>query len=176
MPNINTLEVSAPIPGQSLTTELGSRPWERPAKYSDPEEALNYFLNKLNDSETLGTMLQILESGFPVTDLVDALTIGAVMQGLVSIDTAIIISPAIFELISSVAKNTEIEFSTGLNSRTSLENNTMMERAYAKKDLPETQDLLSKEEIEKFNLVAEKNIKQRDTGLMGKSNEMEIGA
>ena len=121
-------------------------------------------------------MLQILESGFPVTDLVDALTIGAVMQGLVSIDTAIIISPAIFELISSVAKNTEIEFSTGLNSRTSLENNTMMERAYAKKDLPETQDLLSKEEIEKFNLVAEKNIKQRDTGLMGKSNEMEIGA
>ena len=27
--------MDAPIPGQSLTAELGSRPWQQPAKYSN---------------------------------------------------------------------------------------------------------------------------------------------
>ena len=29
-------QFTAPIPGQSLTTEPQGRPWETPAKYSDP--------------------------------------------------------------------------------------------------------------------------------------------
>ena len=30
---------SAPIPGQALSAELGSRPWQQPARYSNPEDA-----------------------------------------------------------------------------------------------------------------------------------------
>ena len=36
--------LDAPIPGQSLTHELGARPWQTPAQYATVEEALDYYI------------------------------------------------------------------------------------------------------------------------------------
>ena len=36
---------NAPIPGESLTHELGARPWQKPAQYSDINEVINYYNN-----------------------------------------------------------------------------------------------------------------------------------
>ena len=102
---MDVAQFNNPIPGQSLTTEPGARPWERPAKYSSPEEALDYYLEQLALPEKTAQMLEILESGFPATDLVDAITLGGVMQGLHTIDVAVIIAPVIFELITSVKRD-----------------------------------------------------------------------
>ena len=40
--------LSAPIPGQSLTAEPGSRPWEKPAKYTTVEETLKFYIEDLS--------------------------------------------------------------------------------------------------------------------------------
>ena len=51
MPDFETFQFSAPIPGQSLTTEPKGRPWETPAKYSDPEDALEYYVSQISIPE-----------------------------------------------------------------------------------------------------------------------------
>jgi hypothetical protein len=67
-------QLQAPIPGQSLTTEPGARPWEKPARFTLPEEAMGYYLDKFADANRTAEMLDILESGFPVTNLIDGIT------------------------------------------------------------------------------------------------------
>lgn len=114
MPDTDVAQFNSPIPGQSLTQEVGSRPWERPAQYSTPEEALDYYLEQMAVPEKTVQMLEILEGGFPVADLTDAITLGGVMQGLHSVDVAVIIAPVIFEVITSVAENAGIEYEEGL--------------------------------------------------------------
>lgn len=116
MPDINTAQFNAPIPGQSLTTELGNRPWEKPAKFTNPNDALNFYMEQLAIPDTTASMLEVLEQGFPATDLVDAITLGGVLQGLHSIDVAVLVSPAIYEVITSVADEAEIEYKSGLNT------------------------------------------------------------
>ena len=34
--------LNAPIPGQSLTAPLGDRPWQKPARFSQPDVALAF--------------------------------------------------------------------------------------------------------------------------------------
>ena len=38
----------APIPGMSLTAELGARPWQTPAQYPTVDEAIEYYMNSMN--------------------------------------------------------------------------------------------------------------------------------
>ena len=42
-----------PIPGQSLTTESGSSPYERPPETSDPRVALKMHLDNLNKPQSI---------------------------------------------------------------------------------------------------------------------------
>jgi len=114
MPNIEITEMTAPIPGQSLTAELGSRPWERPAKYSDPEDALEYYVKQISLPDRTAHMLEILELGYPAATLVDSILIAGVMQGLHTIDVAVLISPAMFKLITAIADEVGVEYKTGL--------------------------------------------------------------
>ena len=39
-----------PIPGQSMTAELNSRPWLNPPKYNTVEEAMEFYLETLNSN------------------------------------------------------------------------------------------------------------------------------
>ena len=43
----------APIPGQSLTAPLGDRPWQKPARYSSPDDGLAFYVNRITRPESL---------------------------------------------------------------------------------------------------------------------------
>ena len=42
---------NAPIPGQGLTAELGARPWQTPPQYTTVEDALDYYIPRLESEE-----------------------------------------------------------------------------------------------------------------------------
>ena len=102
--------VDAPIPGQSLTAPLGDRPWQQPARYSAPEDALAYYVDKITNPQIANQMLNILELGVPISTLVDVMQTGGVMEGLHSVDVGVIISPALAETMEGMAKAAEIDY------------------------------------------------------------------
>ena len=59
--------IDTAIPGQSLTAELGSRPWTNPPQYNTVEEALDYYIPRLQSDEVTEQLLDVLEMGIPVT-------------------------------------------------------------------------------------------------------------
>ena len=55
--------IDTAIPGQSLTAELGSRPWTNPPQYNTVEEALDYYIPRLQSDEVTEQLLDVLEMG-----------------------------------------------------------------------------------------------------------------
>ena len=46
-----------PIPGASLTTELGAEPHEKPPVYTDPDEAYEFLMNKIQSPEAFKRLM-----------------------------------------------------------------------------------------------------------------------
>ena len=96
--------VNAPIPGMSLTTEPGNRPWEKPPQLVTVEDALEYYANKLiSDSDNHDAILEMLELQVPVENVANILQKTAVMEGLHTIDVGVLVAPAVEEMIMAVA-------------------------------------------------------------------------
>lgn len=152
------VSLDAPIPGQSLTAPLGDRPWQKPARFSQPDVALAFYVDRITKPERANNMLDILENGVPVDVLVDIMQQGGVMEGVHSLDTGIIIAPALVEVISSMADNVGIEytkFSTGKKD----ERATSAEIVFATKDEPQA---------EVPEIEVEEDIEEEPKGLMAR--------
>ena len=98
MADMDAVPFDAPIPGQFLTAEL-ARPWQQPAQYTTVEEALDYYLPRLQSEEVSSQLLDVLEMGIPVTTVANTMQLGSVMEGKHSIDVGMLILPVLVELI-----------------------------------------------------------------------------
>ena len=103
--------MDGPIPGQSLTTEIGSRPWQQPAKLNTVEEALEHYATKITDPKLNDSLLDALEMGTPVASIAEIVVQSGAMEGIHTIDVSILVLPVIMELIAYVADEAEIEYS-----------------------------------------------------------------
>ena len=103
----------APIAGQSLTAELGARPWQQAPQYSTVEEAFEYYAKKLTDPAINDSLLDTLEMGTPVAPVAEILVQSGAMEGKHSIDVSILMLPVLMELIAYVADEAGIEYDMG---------------------------------------------------------------
>ncbi len=101
--------LDAPIPGQSLTDQPKNWPWENPPEMADPEEATQYYINKLADEEIMDDLTVLLGSDMPLAPFVKTLLTMGVMNGLHSIDVSIIIAPVIHAFIKAAMTSYGIE-------------------------------------------------------------------
>jgi len=114
MAELDAVPFDAAIPGQSLTAELGSRPWQQPAQYTTVEEALDYYIPRLESEEVSAQLLDVLEMGIPVTTVANTLQLGSVMEGKHSVDVGILILPVLVELIMLIADTANVKYTSGL--------------------------------------------------------------
>jgi hypothetical protein len=113
MAEVNEVSLDAPIPGQSLTHEVGARPWQQPAQYATVEEALEWYLSRFEQRETTEELLSVMEMGIPLTVIANSLQLGAVLQGVHSIDVGILVTPVLIEMMAYIAEQNDIDFKVG---------------------------------------------------------------
>jgi hypothetical protein len=104
-----------PTPGMSLTAELGNRPWQQPPQYTTVEEALQWYIPRLTNPELLDQLLDVMETGIPLTTIADAMQTGGVMEGKHSLDVGILILPVLIETMAYLAEEAGIEYTEGSN-------------------------------------------------------------
>lgn len=81
-PGLKTLnKFEAPIPGESLTSKPGSKPYERPPQYTEPEEALDFLFSRLMQRRVGAEILAYIESGVPVDMLAHMLIMSGFGEG-----------------------------------------------------------------------------------------------
>jgi len=106
----------APIPGMSLTAELGGRPWQSPAQYTTVDEAVSYYLEKMATDEFSQQLKDILEIGIPITTLANTIQLAGVMDGKHSVDVGMLVMPVIMEAMMLIGDSEDIKYTTGLEN------------------------------------------------------------
>ena len=110
--------IDGPIAGQSLTFELGNRPWQQPPQYSTVEEALQFYIPRLTNPELLDDLFNVMETGIPLTTIANAMQSSGVMEGKHSLDVGILIMPVLIETMAYLAEEADVEYVEGRNKKT----------------------------------------------------------
>lgn len=159
-----TSDFDAPVPGMSLTHEVGARPWQTPPEFVSIEEALDYYIPRLTDTNYMGRLIDIIETKIPLTSIADTLTLGGVMQGLHTIDVAVLVNPILVELMEGIAKNAEVDYVVGDDEGIEDAPDSMLiKKAMEKID---NMDISSVVEPEKNN-----DVESKSSGLMSRRGE-----
>jgi hypothetical protein len=106
----------APIPGMSLTHELGDRPWQTPAQFPTVDEAIEYYMSSMTSEEFMEQLIDIMGMGVPVTTIANSLQLGSVMEGKHSVDVGLLVVPLLIELMMMLGDSAGIEYETGLQN------------------------------------------------------------
>lgn len=165
--------LDAPIPGQSLTHELGARPWQTPAQYTTVEEALDYYIPRFANDDVTEQLMDVLETGVPVSTLANTIQLAGVMEGKHSIDVGMLVIPVLMELIMYMADEEGIEYNTGLEKDEDIRSTQIQKALVRLQEESEAQaeEAGSPQEDETTNEIVttmREAATERATGLMGR--------
>ena len=105
--------LNRPIPGQSLTAELGGRPWQSPPQYATVDDAMDWYLERFDSQEVVEELMSVIESGIPLSTLANSMQLGAVLNGVHSIDVGVLVMPIIIEMMKYLAEQTDTKYKMG---------------------------------------------------------------
>ena len=105
------------IPGQSLTAEPRSQPFERPPEIVDPIEAIDAHLDNLSNKGAVEDLIYFAEFGVDLVTLVQGILRSAVMEGIHSIDISLIIAPVLHEHIKGFADVAKLDYDEGFDNQ-----------------------------------------------------------
>ena len=100
--------VSTPVPGQSLTMRPGSQKFERPWKFTDPDDCVMFMIDKLEENRELKEQqLSQIAAGVPIEYIVNTIAFVGFSEGLWSPDVAELIKPplAMYFILTATAEN-----------------------------------------------------------------------
>jgi len=110
MANKPEIRPTGAIPGQGMTAEKHSRPWLNPPKLNSVEDTLEFYLERMLQEEATMSMLSIIKRKMPISLLAESMTTGGVMQGIHTIDIAILVNPILMEFMKGMAERANIEY------------------------------------------------------------------
>ena len=122
----------APVPGMSLTHELGARPWQSPPQYATVDDTIDYYLERMSTDIFESQLIDVLQMDVPVTVIADTIIQASVMEGLHSADIGILVLPILMEMLMLVADSANVKYNTGLEDGDDYIKNTAMSTAIAK--------------------------------------------
>mgnify|MGYP003666264046 FL=1 len=109
----------APIPGMSLTTEVGNRPWQQPPRFAKTKDVAEYYVEKLAEDNFADMLVDVAETGIPLTSIANTIQMKSVMQGIHSVDSGILTLPVIMEMMLITVEAAGIEYNSGMEEDTS---------------------------------------------------------
>ena len=149
MAEVEQVSLSRPVPGQSLTHEVRGRPWQNPPQCNTVEESMDWYLERFDNPELVEEMLSIIENKVPLSVIANSMQLGAVLQGVHSIDVGVLITPIIIEILRTLAEKTDTDYVIGDEPEdTDRPSDAVIESAVNKiKSMP-IEDKVEEEEIE----------------------------
>ena len=111
----NEQSFDRPIPGMSLTHELGARPWQQPADFPDVDGAAEYYISQIADDVFAKNLIHTMKMGVPLTTIANSLQLAGVMEGKHSVDVGILMIPVIMETMMLIGDAAGVDYDTGLD-------------------------------------------------------------
>ncbi len=166
-------ELDAPIPGMSLTHELGARPWQSPPEMSTVEDAIDFYIPRIGNPKTIGQVLGLLQSGTPLTNIAETMTLVGTMEGKHSVDVAVLMNPIIVEYLKGIGDVTDTPYVLKRDEVDDEANPVIADKVI--KGLSEEKNITQEQESE-IQDIGESILEKETKGLMSrpKNEEEEI--
>jgi len=103
----------APLPGQSLTGEPKSVPWEQPPKMADVEEVAKYYIERLANPDVIDDFAAMCEAGVSLAPIVESTYLQGVARGLHTLDAGVLVAPMIHEFLKAAITELGVEVNDG---------------------------------------------------------------
>lgn len=104
----------APIPGEGMTIELGSRPWQNPPAMTTVEDAIEFYINRMTNEDFYYRLMDVVEMGVPLATVIDSMQTYGMMEGLHSADVGILVSPVLLEYAMYLCELSNVKYEDGL--------------------------------------------------------------
>jgi len=153
----------APIPGMALTAEFGARPWQSPPELASVDDAIEYYLERMSNDDFADQLIDVMEMGVPVADVANTLQLGAVMEGVHSLDVGILVMPLLTEMMMLIGDSAGIEYDSGLEDNP---NKDRVRRSLVEKTLRKLEDNI--EDNKQDDETPEEETEETSTGLMAR--------
>jgi len=105
------LEMRRPIPGESLTSDPEKPwPWEKPPQFTDQRDALDYYFELFTSEDVFEDLMDLLEDGVAVMDIVQIFLTKGVQEGLFNPDMMLLLAEPVAYILMSLAERQGIDF------------------------------------------------------------------
>ena len=115
MMKMDKISPLAAPPGHSLTGEPGRWPWEQPSRYTDPNDAIDHVINRLESSGDIEDLIKMMLAGVTVEELVSQISFKGFMAGAFTPDVAELIKPALAIYLVGSAEEAGVDAELFLN-------------------------------------------------------------
>ena len=136
-------KIDAPIPGMSLTHELGARPWQQPAQYTTIDEVIDYYVTRMASEDFEQSLLAIMEMDIPLTIVANSMQLAGVMEGKHSVDTGLLATPILIEMMMLIGDKNDVKYNSGLENETK----NQPSKAVIAKALQDLKEEMKEEEV-----------------------------
>ena len=100
-----------PMPGESLTRDPDDRlPFEQPPKFTDRNDALEYYFELFTEEDNYAGIMDALESGVSIMEVVQVFLMQGFRDGLYNPDMMLMLAEPLAYMIAALAERAEVEF------------------------------------------------------------------
>ena len=107
---IDQLIKATPIPGMSLTTEPGSRPWERPPQLVTIDDAAKHYIEKLTSEKVIDGLVRTTKAKVPLLSIANTAVRAGVMKGVHTVPLGFLVTPIIVELLINLCEQYGLDY------------------------------------------------------------------
>jgi len=144
------------VPGISWTVAPKTYTWQRPPKYVQTADIAKVYIDAFSDKEITDAMVDTIKKGLPLASIAEMLMLSGVGKGTHTIDSGILVTPIIIELLKTLAIINDIEFHMFMEDK-------------VKKEKPVSSDIIDEAIKRAFSsFEEEKTATPKSTGLMSK--------
>jgi len=116
-------------PGNSLTDPPGKWPWEQPPRFTDPDEVIDFTIERIEKGPNKDDYIKMMLAGITVEEIVEQVTFKGFTAGAFTPDVAEIIKPALAIYFVDMAIKSGFEPDMFVENETvkdEMEDNTLM--------------------------------------------------
>lgn len=110
------MKFEQPIPGENFTSDTRNMPWHRPPDINEYDDAIGYFIGRLEGPEQQELTFAMLGIEAQITTIVSAVLLQGIRVGKVSIDLAILIAGPLARFIEIQAMGVGMKYDMGIDA------------------------------------------------------------
>jgi hypothetical protein len=108
-------------PLYSLTQDQRKYKFRQPPEMADFDEIVEYYIERVSEEDVLDDILYVLETGFPLENMVKLIIRSSVMEGRHTIENGFLVRPILFEYLKGLANQANIEFKEAFTNKSAAE-------------------------------------------------------